>query len=819
MNPQELFGQALGAHRSGNLDEAARLYAQLLKRDRSNYPVMQMLGVLRAQQNQTRQAIALFRQALKFSRSPELFCNLGNVLHTIGRQAEAIQNYAEALKLRPEYGAALNGQGIALLTLGHVDRAMQSFDAAIAINPRDMAALANRGDAQRLLGRPSDALESYRAALKLAPQDPVLHYSRAFVQQQLGNVEEALAGYDRAILLKPEYPEALYNRGILLEQVDKPEAALDSYEHALIHYPAFPEALHRAGLVLQNLGRFSESLVQFEKAVALRPDFAEAKCNLGNVLRTLNRHDAALRCYDDALALKPDYAEALNNRGIALVDLRQFQQALDQFDRAIAIDPGYASAYYNRGNALRELKRLDVAIASYERAYALDRNHPYVIGALAGAALFACDWGRTEQFGRTLPGVLDRPGVHIPPLVLLGYSDDPALHRKCAERAIEIMTPNAARQAPPCRNHQRPRVAYLSCDFNQHATSYLMAGLLEHHDRNNFEVFAVSCGPNDRSDLRNRIEAAVEHFVEAYAMSDAEVAHYLKEREVDIAIDLDGHTVGARLGILSTRPCPVQMTYLGYPATTGAGFIDYIIGDGIVTPLEHQPHFTERICQLPLCYQPSTAHRAVATTRPERAASGLPGDGVVFCCFNNSWKITGVIFAVWMRILERVPGSVLWLLGDNELAVQNLLKEAASAGVDPDRLIFARRAPLAEHLARHRCADIFLDTYPYNAHTTANDALFMGVPVVTMMGRSFPSRVAASQLTAVGLPELITEDAAAYENLAFKLATDVEYLNSLRKRLASDSAKELFDEARMARAIENLFHSALVRTHGAAGSV
>jgi predicted O-linked N-acetylglucosamine transferase (SPINDLY family) len=819
MNPQEIFGRALGAHRSGNLDEAARLYAQLLKRDRSNYPVMQMLGVLRAQQNQTKEAIALFRQALKFSRSPELFCNLGNVLHTIGRQAEAIQNYAEALKLRPEYGAALNGRGIALLTLGHVDRAIQSFDSAIAINPRDMAALANRGDAQRLLGHPSDALESYGAALKLAPQDPVLHYSRAFVQQQLGNVEEALAGYDRAIALNPEYPEALYNRGIVLERADKPEAALDSYERALIHHPAFPEALHRAGLVLQTSGRYSESLVRDEKAVALRPDFAEAKTDLGNVLRTLNRHDAALQCYAEALALKPDYAEALNNWGIALLDLRQFQQALDQFDRAIAIDPGYASAYYNRGNALRELKRLDDAIASYEKAYTLDRKHPYVIGALAGAALFACDWGRTEQFVQTLPGILDRPDVHIPPLVLLGYSDDPALHRKCAERAIEIMTPNAARQAPPCHNHQRPRVAYLSCDFNQHATSYLIAGMLEHHDRNNFDIFAVSCGPNDRSDLRNRIEAAVEHFVEAYAMSDADVARYLKEREVDIAVDLDGHTVGARLGILSTRPCPVQMTYLGYPATTGAGFIDYIIGDAVVTPLEDQPRFTERILQLPLCYQPSTANREVAATRPERAANGLPGDGVVFCCFNNSWKITGVMFAVWMRILKRVSGSVLWLLGDNELAVRNLRMEAARAGVDPDRLVFGRRAALAEHLGRHGCADIVLDTFPYNAHTTANDALFMGVPVVTMMGRSFPSRVAASQLTAVGLPELITGNAAAYENLAFKLATDVEYLNALRRRLASDSAKELFNEARMAGAMENLFLAALTRIQGSTGPV
>jgi predicted O-linked N-acetylglucosamine transferase (SPINDLY family) len=818
MNPQELFGRALGAHRGGNLDEAARLYAQLLKRDRTNYPVMQMLGVLRAQQNQTKEAIALFRQALKFSRSPELFCNLGNVLHTIGRQAEAIQNYAEALKLRPEYGAALNGRGIALLTLGHVDRAIESFDTAIAINPCDMAALANRGDAQRLLGRSSDALESYGTALKLAPRDPLLHYSRAFVHQQLGNVEEALSGYARAIALKPEYPEALYNQGILLEQVDRPEAALGSYERALIQHPAFPEALHRAGLVLQKLGRFSESLVQFEKAIALRPDFAEAKSNLGNVLRTLNRHDAALQCYADALALKPDYAEALNNRGIALLDLRQFQQALDQFDRAIAIDSGYASAYYNRGNSLRELKRLDDAIASYETAYALDRNHPYVIGALAGAALFACDWERTEQFVRTLPGILDRRDVHIPPLVLLGYSDDSALHRKCAERAIAIMTPNAAREVPPCHNHQRPRVVYLSCDFNQHATSYLIAGLLEHHDRNNFEIFAVSCGPNDRSDLRKRIEAAVEHFVEAHAMSDAEVAHYLKEREIDIAIDLDGHTVGARLGILSTRPCPVQMTYLGYPATTGASFIDYIIGDGVVTPLEHQHHFTERIFQLPVCYQPSTAHRAVAAARPERAANCLPADAVVFCCFNNSWKITNVIFAVWMRILERVPGSVLWLLGDNELAVRNLRKEAARAGVDPDRLIFARRAPLAEHLARHRCADIFLDTFPYNAHTTANDALFMGVPVVTMMGRSFASRVAASQLNVVGLPELITEDAATYENVAFKLATDVEYLNALRKRLASDAAKELFDEVRMARDIENLFLAALMRGQGADGS-
>jgi predicted O-linked N-acetylglucosamine transferase (SPINDLY family) len=399
-------------------------------------------------------------------------------------------------------------------------------------------------------------------------------------------------------------------------------------------------------------------------------------------------------------------------------------------------------------------------------------------------------------------------GSIIPPFTLLGYSDDYALQSAAAAGALAKEIPPGAQPLwrGGRRRHDKIRIAYLSADFHEHATALLMAGLFELHDRARFEIIGVSYGPDDRSEMRARLVRVFDQFHDVQSRDDLDVARLLHQAEVDIAVDLKGHTQHARLGILAHRPAPVQATYLGYPATTGADFIDYVIADKIVLPFDQQPFFTERIVHLPGCYQVNDAKRSIAAETPSRRQAGLPEQGFVFCCFNGSYKITSQLFDIWMRLLRAVEGSVLWLLHDNDAAVDSLRREAAARGVDPERLVFAERTDPARHLARLRLAGLCLDTLPYNAHTTASDALWVALPIVTCTGRSFAGRVATSLLHAAGLPELATASLAEYESLALRLATDAPLVRGLRERLArSRSGCSLFDTDLFRRRIEKAF--------------
>src|SRR5262249_39339191 len=384
----------------------------------------------------------------------------------------------------------------------------------------------------------------------------------------------------------------------------------------------------------------------------------------------------------------------------------------------------------------------------------------------------------------------------ISPFVALGYLDDQALLRQCAENYVKNKigkVPVSLWRGGGWRN-DRIKIAYLSADFHRHATAYLMAELFERHDRARFELIGVSFGPDDRSDMRARLVSAFDRFVDVRAKSDAEVARLLSELKVDIAVDLKGYTQDCRPRILAHRPVPIQVNYLGFPGTMGADFIDYVIADEVVLPFDQQPFYSERIVHLPDCYQPNDRRRQIAGRTPARTEVGLPERGFIFCSFNNNWKIAPEVFDVWMRLLKAIGGSVLWLLRGNATAEQNLRKEAAARGVDPERLVFAPRIKLEDHLARHRLADLFLDTLPCNAHTTASDAFWAGLPVVTCRGKAFAGRVAASLLHAIGLPELVTSNMADYEALALTLACDPARLRDIKAKLARNrDTAPLFD--------------------------
>jgi len=522
-------------------------------------------------------------------------------------------------------------------------------------------------------------------------------------------------------------------------------------------------------------------------------------------LKELRRIEEALASYDKAVALKPDYAEVYSNRGIALHDLKRSEEALASYDRAIALQPDYAEAYNNRGNALQDLKRWEEALASYERALAAAVDHPYAFSGAADCVMKLCDWDERTRFAADVNAHVSGKKSIVYPFVLLGYSGDPALQLQCARNSIEDMFPSLPSPfwSGQTWHHDKLRVAYLSADFRSHPVAYLTAELFGQHDRSHLEIIGVSFGVDDRGEMRKRLVAAFDEFHDVRRTSDKEVAKLLYDRQVDIAIDLMGYTQDSRPGIFAHRPAPVQASYLGFPATMGTQFIDYIIADKVVAPFEHQQFYTEKIVHLPDCFQVNDSKRKIAENAPTRQKMGLPEHAFVFCCFNAVWKITPAIFDIWMQLLHQVEGSVLWLIWDNESAERNLRKEAQRRGIDPSRLVFAGRLPFDEYLARDCLADLFLDTLPYNAGTTASDALWVGLPVLTCKGKAFAGRMAASLLHAVGVPELIACNLEEYKALALKLARNRALLAEIKAKLVRNrNTYPLFNTDRFARHIE-----------------
>jgi protein O-GlcNAc transferase len=765
--------------------------------------------------------------------------NRGIILHALKRFEDALASFEQALAVRSDFPEALNSRGISLHALRRFEDALASYEQVLAMRPGHLEALSNRGVILYELRRFEEALASYEQLLATRPNDVVTLYNRGITLHEVGHFEDALASFEQALAARPDYAEALNSRGVTLHELRRFEEALASYEQALAVRPGYAEALSNRGITLHELKRFEDALASYEQVLALRPDDAAVLYNRGNTLRELRRFEEALASHDQALAarsgyaealhsrgiilhelkrfadalasyelvlaVRPGYAEALNSRGITLHALKRFDAALASFEEAIATRPGYALALSNRGILLQELKRFDEAIASFEKAMALEPNHKYALSGLADCAIKVCDWGRREKlFGEVCRHVGQQQSI-MSPFLLLGYSADQSLQLLCGRnyfRDLMFVPPQPLWRGAIWRN-DKIKIAYISADFRRHPTAYLMAELFELHDRSQFEVMAISLAPDDRSEMRARLAGAFDQFFDVTRRSDQDVARLLNDLRVDIAVDLQGHTKDARPGILAFRPTPIQVNYLAFPGTLGADFIDYIIADPVILPLDRQPYYTENIVHLPECYQVNDRKRAIAARTPTRAEVGLPAQGFIFCCFNNNWKITPEVFNIWMRLLRRVEDSVLWLLSDNKDAERNLRKEAVSRGVDPARLVFAERTKIEDHLARHRLADLFLDTLPYNAHATASDALWTGIPVLTCQGNAFAARVAASLLKAIGVPELVTHSLEEYEARALRLARDPDLLRNYRNRLAENRLTQpLFDTDRFRRHIE-----------------
>lgn len=728
--------------------------------------------------------------------------------HQQGDLAQAASLYVQILAEQPFDADCLHLLGVVELQRGNHAKALKHLDRAISIAPSAASFHYHRALALQDLGRPQDASEAYLQAIALRPDHADAHSNLGSVLRALGRHVDAMASLDRAISLHPDHASAHHNRANLLAQMGRHADAVKDYGRAIRLAPQRVESHCNRGLSFLELGEHDAALENLDNALRLQPDHPQALLNRGNVLAQLRRMDAAIECYARAAKVAPGFAPALVNLGMALSMIGRHEGAVESLGQAIRLRPDDAAAHRHRGDALVALGRLAEAISSYEKALALQPDTDELPGLLLHTRMRCCDWTDHDFLVRSLSERVARGERVAPPFVVLTVLDSPALQRQAASQHVKTLhVPRIGPAVAPCsKSGDRIRLGYYSADLHNHATAYLIAEMIERHDRQRFEVVALSFGPERDDEMRRRLLAAFDRFIDVRQASDADVVRHSRKVGIDIAIDLKGLTRDCRPALFLGRCAPIQVNFLGYPGSLGAPCFDYLVGDHIVITQEARPQFTEHVVRLPHSYQPNDGKRLVSERVYSRRELGLPEHALVFCCFNKNFKITPTVFGIWMRILREVHHAVLWLFADNPLAAEHLRRHARDQGVDPSRLVFATHLPLAEHLARHRAADLFLDTWPYNAHTTASDALWAGLPVLTRCGESFPSRVAASLLHAVGLPQLVVGTDDDYVGLAVALARSPDRLRDLKSHLSTcRSDFPLFDTARFTRHLELAF--------------
>lgn len=769
----------------------------------------------------------------------------------VGRLQQAEALYRQILERNDRQPEAWHLLGTIAQQIGDVAVAIELIEHAIELDPRNASFHCNLGNALMAAGQLEPAEASYRRALAQKQDFPLAHFNLATLYKRLGRICEAVSSYDTAIQLNPEFVEAHYNRTLIFQEQRDWATAIAGYHRTLQLRPTHADAWNNLGLALKEQGSLPESVECHRRAILLRPDYAEAFNNLGVAYRELRETNRALECYSQAIQLKPDYAVAFNNLGNVLVALGRPADGVTFLKRAIELQPSFAEAYANLGSALQDLRRLNEAadmlraslqlrpddplalqslgnavrdggdsteaIACYRRTLELKPDCLSALGQLIHQLQHQCTWDEipslTDRAIETICGptavMTDSP---MSPFAFLTMpvATSSQQQQQCARRWAADCTKAAIRtdDRPASRSATdgRIRIGYLSADFRAHPVADLIVELFESHDSSRFATRAYSYGPDDGSAMRQRIATAFDSFVDLKDASLADCVDKIRQDQIDILVDLTGYTQHARTQVLASRPAPIQVNYLGYPGTMAADFIDYILVDPFIVPPDRQPFYDEKLVHLPGCYQVNDTKRNIAPVTPTRQDVGLPDTGFVFCSFNSNYKITPPVFDVWMQLLREVPDSVLWLLESNRQAPVNLRREAQRRDVAAERLVFAPRRALPEHLARHRLADLFLDTFPVNAHTTASDALWAGLPVLTLSGETFVSRVAGSLLQTIGLPELITTSLDEYASKALQLARDPATLTAIRHRLNENrSTSPLFDIRRSTRAIEQAY--------------
>jgi protein O-GlcNAc transferase len=733
-----------------------------------------------SQQGQFRKALELAESLLTIPpQQPRLLNLAAACARSLSLPDKAERYWRAAIELAPEYVNAHANLGLVLQDTGHLDEAEAAYQTALKLDPKHEEATISLGNLYRATLRPEQAEAAYREVLEMAP----------------GNVN------------------ALYNLGLLLADLDRPDEAETAFRTALRIQPNQADVHNDLGNVLMDRLRFDEAEQAYRKAIALGPDFADAYCNLGMLLMERARQNEAMAVFQHVLALVPGHPTALINIANTLSASGQFPEAELAYRQVLAARPDSATAYNNLGNLLNDTHRYAEAEAAYRTAVSLQPDYGHALGQAVSCARSSYDWSRADADAQAIIRALDQGVTGIPTLTVLSLPETLPEHHFKAGMLTAKPSLAPYLEMPPLvdpavhRSHERLRIGYLSAEFHEHAVMHLLTRVLELHDQNRFEIHAYSIGRQSRDAYRQRIEHACEFFHDVRAISHIDAARQVAKDEIDILVDLSGHTGESRPVITAQRPAPVIVNWLGYPGTMGLPRLaDYIIGDAVLTPLEHASHYSETLAWMPHCYQPNDP-KLVIGARPSRQQAGLPEEGRVFCSFNQAYKLSPAMFTLWCRLLDAVPGSVLWLLHPGEdSAIDNLLREASVRGIPPQRLVFGPKLPMSEHLARMQLADLALDTFPYGSGATGSTILRAGVPMVTLMGESYVSRMAASQLHAIGLAELVTTCPEDYFNLARDLALNPDKLAMIRDKLASNRlTAPLFDADRFTRDLERLY--------------
>ena len=695
--------------------------------------------------------------------------------HQKGDLISAGEIYAQILNIQPLHFDALHLSGLIAAKSGEYDAAIQLISQAITINRVNPSAYCNIGNVYLNTGKHQLAIENYSKALELKTNYDDAYFSRGLAHQGLNQLDQAISDYENALNINSKNIGAWTNLGNIFKSQKKIDEAVNCYSNAIALNPPNPEPFNNRGNLYHELKWFKQALLDF----------------------------------DHALQLNQNYPEALSNRANSLFALKDYEGALDGYNKAIELKSDYAEAYHNRGNLYRELKQFERAKLDYEKALHFKPDYDYVKGVIFASKMNLCDWGDLKAEWCDLQDAIKRSEKVIAPFLTIPITKSIDIQREVGQiwvkEKCQLAEPSLS-QSPKKVSSKKITIGYFSADFHDHATMYLMAEVFELHDKSRFEIIGFSFGRDKQDDMRRRAVAAFDQFHDVRDKSDEEVAQLSRTLGVDIAVDLKGYTLDSRVGIFAQRAAPIQVNYLGYPGTMGASFIDYIIADRTVIPEKFRDLYSENVAYLPNSYQPNDRKRQISNRKFTRQECGLPSNAFVYCSFNANYKINPDVFDVWMEILRSVNDSVLWLLGGNQTSIINLRGEAEKRGVDPSRLIFADHMRLSEHLARHELADLFLDTWPCSAHTTASDSLWAGLPVLTLPGETFASRVAASLLMQLDLAELISSNEGDYINMAVELGNNSDQLSRYREILnAKLKTSALFDTPLFTKNLEYLY--------------
>jgi len=743
--------------------------------------------------------------SLQNVKTPKSIINSITVMYNNKDFEDVIEKSDKFLNIYKEDGFLWNLNGLANFSLGRYNDALKAFQKTVKLDQNNPEYLNNLGIIFEKQQNWYCAIKAYKNALNLRPNFVEAIYNIANVFKAQKKFEISITYYNKALRLKPNYIRAYNNLGTIFLEQGKVDKALNIFQKALAINYNHPTIFNNIGNALQKKGRIKDSIESYKQAIKLNPNFFQSYNNLGNSLKQQGDIFEAIEMYNKAILIEPSYVDAYNNLGICLQEQGLVDESIKVYQTALNLNPNFADALYNLGVIMKEKKNLSISIDLFSRALSSKPDFEPAQAEKMHQSSYICNWDEIKDNIKLISNL----GINkkfVPPFSLLSLEDNPQNHKKRSQiyAKAKFLNKPIPFKNEPLSLKKRIRIGYFSADFHDHATMYLMSKVFKLHDRKKFEIYAYSIGPKKDDFMRENLIHSVDVFDDVSQMSDRDVALLARQDEIDIAVDLKGYTHKSRPGIFGFRAAPIQINYLGYPGTMGADFIDYIIADRIIIPEELRDCYSEEIIYMPNSYQPNNNERAISTREITKSDMGLPENSFVFCSFNNSYKITPKEFDIWMNILKRVEGSVLWLLKSNEWAETNLKKEAQDRGVNSSRIVFANKLPHKEHLRRLQLADLFIDTFNVNAHTTASDALWAGVPVVTKIGKGFAARVAASLLNAVGLPELITNNAKNYETLILDLASTPDKLTKIKKKLSINRLSyPLFDSEKYTKNLEN----------------